>query len=69
MEFLVFDFLGKPLWMWLGFLGIVFTLLALDLGVLHRDEHEISVKESLWLSAGYITLGLAFGAVVWWQLV
>ena len=68
MEFLLFDFLGKPLWMWLGFLGIVFTLLALDLGVLHRDEHEISVKESLWLSAGYITLGLAFGAVVWWQL-
>ena len=36
MEFLFFDWLGKPLWMWLAFLAIVVTLLALDLGVLHR---------------------------------
>jgi tellurite resistance protein TerC len=68
MEFLMADWLGKPLWLWLSFFGIVVTLLALDLGVLHRDDHEIGVKESLWLSAGYISLGLAFGAFVWWQL-
>ena len=28
----------KPLWMWLLFLAIVATLLALDLGVLHRNR-------------------------------
>jgi tellurite resistance protein TerC len=29
-------FLGQPLWMWLGFIGVVAALLAFDLGVLHR---------------------------------
>ena len=43
-------------------------MLAFDLGVLHRDNREIEVQESLLLSAMYIGLGLAFGAWVWWQL-
>ncbi len=60
--------LGQPLWMWLCFATIVVVLLALDLGVLHRDSKEIDVGESLALSAFYITLGLAFGGFVWWQL-
>ncbi len=68
MEFLYSDWLGTPLWLWISFFGIVITLLALDLGVLHKDDQEIGVKESLWLSAGYISLGLAFGGFVWWQL-
>ena len=32
------DFLGTPAWSWLLFLGIVVTLLAFDLGVLHREN-------------------------------
>ncbi len=68
MEFLMSDWLGKPGWMWLTFFGIVITLLALDLGVLHRKQREIGVRESLMLSAGYIALALAFGGWVWWQL-
>lgn len=62
------DFLGKAVWLWLTFLGVVVTLLAFDLGVLHRDQHEIGVRESLLLSAGYIGVALAFGAWVWWYL-
>ncbi|HNB28263.1 MAG TPA: TerC family protein [Alphaproteobacteria bacterium] len=62
------DFLGKPGWMWLAFIGIVLGLLAFDLGVLHRDQHEIEVKESLALSAFYVAIALAFGGWVWWQL-
>ncbi len=68
MEFLFTDWLGKPLWLWLAFFGIVLSLLVLDLGVLHRENREIEVRESLWMSAFYITLGLAFGGFVWWQL-
>jgi len=68
MDFLFFDFLGTPLWMWLAFLAIVVTLLALDLGILHKKQREIGVTESLVLSAGYISLGLAFGGWVWWFL-
>ena len=60
------DFLGKPAWLWLAFVGIVAVLLVLDLGVLHKGDKEIEVKESLWLSSGYIGLGLSFGAWVWW---
>jgi tellurite resistance protein TerC len=62
------DWLGKPAWMWLAFFAIVVTLLIIDLGVLHKDNHEIGVRESLVTSAVYISLGLAFGAWVWWYL-
>jgi len=68
LEVLLAGWLGKPLWMWLAFLGIVISLLALDLGVFHRTNREIGVRESLLLSAFYITLGLLFGGFVWWTL-
>jgi tellurite resistance protein TerC len=68
LEVLAVSWLGKPLWMWLAFLGIVAALLVLDLGVLHRKNREIGVRESLFMSAFYITLGLLFGAFVWWYL-
>jgi tellurite resistance protein TerC len=68
LGFLNAPFLGQATWLWLSFIGIVVTLLAFDLGVLHRDDHEIEVKESLWLSAGYIAIALVFGAWVWWYL-
>ena len=54
--------------MWLLFFGIVITLLALDLGLLHRHDHEIGVKESLLLSSGYIGIALLFGIWIWWYL-
>ena len=62
------DFLGKPAWVWLSFVGIVMALLVFDLGVLHKDDKEIGVRESLLLSAGYISAALVFGACVWWYL-
>ncbi|MBQ2262866.1 MAG: TerC family protein [Loktanella sp.] len=68
MEILLLLFLGKPLWMWLVFLTIVLALLVFDLGVLHKDDHEIGVAESLKLSAMYITLGVSFSAFIWWQM-
>ncbi|MDB5546332.1 MAG: rane protein [Hyphomicrobiales bacterium] len=68
MAFLDLVWLGKPLWMWLSFVAIVATLLALDLGVLHKKQREIGVTESLVLTAVYMGLGLTFGAWVWWYL-
>jgi tellurite resistance protein TerC len=68
MDFLFVEWLTKPLWLWLSFIGIVVVLLALDLGVLHRKQREIGVTESLVLSAVYIALGLAFGGWVWWYM-
>jgi len=68
IPFFAADFLGTPAWVWLTFIGIVFALLAFDLGVLHKDDQEIGVRESLLLSAGYISVALIFGAWVWWYL-
>ena len=61
-------FLGTPLWLWFSFIGIVIALLAFDLGILNKTDHEIGVAESLKLSALYISLGVAFGGFVWFQL-
>jgi tellurite resistance protein TerC len=66
--FLAMEWLGKPAWMWLTFFGLVLALLVLDLGVLHRDKHEIGVRESLMLSGMYIAIALMFGGWVWWEL-
>lgn len=68
LAFLSGDFLGKEIWVWLIFVGVVMTLLLLDLGILHRDNHEIEVRESLLLSAGYITIALLFGGWIWWEM-
>ena len=54
------DFLGKPVWLWLAFMGIVIALLGFDLGVLHKDDREIEVRESLLLSGGYIGIAALF---------
>ncbi|WP_028770394.1 TerC family protein [Silanimonas lenta] len=66
MELLTGLWLGMPVWVWLGFLAIVLAILAFDLGVLHRQAHEIELRESLWLSAFYIGLGLLWAGAVWW---
>ena len=65
VELLNAPFMGKPAWLWLSFLAVVVILLALDLGVLHRKERAIGVRESLMLSAGYIGIATLFGAWVW----
>jgi tellurite resistance protein TerC len=51
---------------WAGFLIFVFLLLALDLGVLHRKAHIVSMKEALMMSGVWIALGIAFSAFVYY---
>ena len=65
MEFLFADWLGTPAWFWLAFIGIVIALTAFDLGILHKEDKEIGIGESLKLSAFYISIALLFGAWVW----
>jgi tellurite resistance protein TerC len=65
MEFLTSDFVGTPVWFWLCFLGIVIALTGFDLGVLHKEDREMGIAESLKLSVFYISFALAFGVWVW----
>lgn len=68
MDFLQADLLGKAAWIWIVFISIVLILLIVDLGVLHKDNHEIGVRESLLTSAGYIFIAILFGGWVWWEM-
>jgi tellurite resistance protein TerC len=68
MSFAFAPVMGKPAWMWLLFMAIVLTILVLDLGVLHRKQREIGVRESMLLSAGYMALAGLFGLYVLWQM-
>jgi tellurite resistance protein TerC len=61
------EFLGKPTWLWLAFMGVVVGLLWLDLGVLNKKDHVIGPKESFLQAGFYITIGLLFGGYVLWD--
>ncbi|MES2491719.1 MAG: TerC family protein [Pseudomonadota bacterium] len=67
MEFLTAMWLGTPAWFWLVFLFLVLALTVFDLGVLHREDRALGIRESLVLTAGYIGIALAFGVWVWFQ--
>jgi tellurite resistance protein TerC len=51
-------------WAYVGFIALVIVFLALDLGVFHRDAHEVGMKEALGWSAVWLTCGLAFTGFV-----
>lgn len=60
--------MSKPLWMWVIFILIIGVLLVLDLGVFHKKEKEIGIKESLWMSGFYMLMAFLFGLGMWSQL-
>lgn len=51
--------------MWVVFNLFLLSMLALDLGVLRRKSHEVSMKEALGWSAFWITLAFLFCGGVW----
>ncbi|GGY94623.1 TerC family protein [Novosphingobium colocasiae] len=66
MTFLFVDWLGTPAWFWLAFAGLVLLLTVFDLGVLHKDDRAMGIRESLKLSVFYIAVAMAFGGWIWW---
>lgn len=52
------------LWHWAAFIAFLILMLALDLGVFNRKQHEVSVREALITSAVWVALSLAFNALV-----
>jgi len=53
------------LWFWVGFVVIVVTILALDLGVFNRDAHQVTVREATIWSIVWISLALLFNAAIY----
>lgn len=53
------------MWIWGGFLLFILLVLALDLGVLNRNAHVVSVKEALSFTAAVFLLAMMFGVFVY----
>src|SRR5579884_4095126 len=51
--------------LWGGFTLFVLVMLALDLGIFHREAHEVSYREAIVWSAIWIGLALAFNALLY----
>ena len=53
------------IWAYVAFIGLVIVFLALDLGVFHREAHEVKMKEAVTWSAIWLTCGIAFSGFVY----
>lgn len=61
-----FESVGSPL-LWGAFLVGVLLMLALDLGVFHKDTHRVTSREALIWSVVWVGLSLCFAGFVWWR--
>src|SRR6266481_1670081 len=57
--------MGQPLWVWVAFNLVVLAILAIDLGVFHRQAHKVSVREAAAWTITWITLSLSFNAAIY----
>lgn len=48
------------IWLWAGFNVFVLAMLAIDLGVFHKDAHVVSMREAAVWTAVWVGLALAF---------
>ena len=58
------DSIGTPA-LWAGFMAFVLGMLALDLGVFHREAHVVGFREALGWSVVWVVIALAFNAGIW----
>jgi len=54
--------------LWSVFAAVILGVMALDLGVFHRKEHEVGVKEALSWTGVWVLLGLGFNLLIWWKI-
>jgi tellurite resistance protein TerC len=53
-------------WLWVGFSCLILGMLAIDLGVLNRHSHVVSVKEAARWSAVVVTTALLFNGWIFY---
>ena len=60
------DSVGSPLF-WVGFTLFVLFMLALDLGVFHRNAHEVSHREALGWVLTWVSLAISFNVLLYFR--
>ena len=60
--------MSSQVWIWIAFNVFVLMMLAVDLGVLHRRSHAVTLKEALVWSGVWSALALLFnlGVYAWY---
>jgi len=57
--------MATNIWFWIGFIAFVLAMLALDLGVFHRQAHEVKPREAgVWVAV-WVALAMIFAAGLW----
>lgn len=65
MDVLLFPF-ADYWWFYAAFTGVILGLLVLDLGVFHKDAHEVSIREASTWTVVWISLALLFGVFLYY---
>jgi tellurite resistance protein TerC len=57
---------NMKMWAYIGFIALVMLFLALDLGVFHREAHEVTMKESVIWSCIWLACGVSFTGFIYY---
>jgi tellurite resistance protein TerC len=60
------DVASQQPWAYAGFFTLILVFLALDLGVFHREAHEVSMREAIRWSIIWVTIGVSFSGAVYY---
>lgn len=51
---------------WIALIGIIVTMITVDIVGHVRTPHAPSLREAAWWSIAYVAMALVFGLIVWW---
>jgi tellurite resistance protein TerC len=51
---------GISIYVWLGVLALVLSIISIDLGVFHRKAHDVGVKEAVGWTITWVSIALLF---------
>lgn len=54
--------IATNIWFWIGFIGFILAMLAVDLGIFNRDAHVIEPREAALWTLLWVLLALLFAA-------
>ncbi len=57
-----------PLWVWIFFFAVVLIALFVDVGIVNRNAHVPTRRETLIWSAVWISLALLFNGFIYWMV-
>jgi TerC family integral membrane protein len=57
--------MSVPVWVWLATIGGLLVLLAIDLVIVDRKPHEVTIGEAARWVIFYVACAVAFGAGIW----